>query len=178
MLVTKALNRLNIWILVFYLVAYGLGAAPLKKDLFDAAGAGHPKTLRPLQFGFRVHWFGATVRRRGGKDTWESFSVKETCIHHNSHAPWMQHLPVTGFRVQSFKDRPTSLSANVTWQSLWPHQLPPPLSYLPEGPVTAYVTVSAGREHRRVRQCKTYFTYPKRCRESPFTHLSWCGSPE
>lgn len=33
---------------VSYLVAYGLGAAPLQKDLLDAAGAGHPKTLRAL----------------------------------------------------------------------------------------------------------------------------------
>lgn len=64
------------------LVAYGLGATPLEKNLFDAAGAGNSKTLRPLQFGFRLHWFGATV---------------------------------TGFRVQSFKDRSTSLSANVSW---------------------------------------------------------------
>lgn len=50
--------------MIFYLVAYGLGAAPLKKDLFDAAGAGHPKTLRALQFGFRVHWFGSTVHKQ------------------------------------------------------------------------------------------------------------------
>lgn len=46
---------------MFYLVAYGLGATPLKKDLLDAAGAGHPKTLGSLKLGFRVHWFGATV---------------------------------------------------------------------------------------------------------------------
>lgn len=70
---------------VYVLVAYCLRAAPLKKDLFYAAGAGNSKTLRALQFGFRVHWFGATV---------------------------------TGFRVQSLKDRSTSLSTDVSWQSL------------------------------------------------------------
>lgn len=73
------------------------------------------------------------------------------------------HLPVTGFRVQPFKDRATSLSANVAWQSLRPHQLPPPLSDLPKGSVAAYITVSAWPEHRRVRQSKTHFTHPKRC---------------
>lgn len=67
------------------LVAYGLGATPLKEDLFDAAGAGHPKTLRPLQLWLRVHWFRATV---------------------------------SGFRVQPFKDRSTSLSSDVARQSL------------------------------------------------------------
>lgn len=39
----------------FHLVAHGLGAAPLQKNLLDAAGTGHPKTLRALQFGFGVH---------------------------------------------------------------------------------------------------------------------------
>lgn len=46
---------------MLYLVANGLGAAPLQKNLFDAAGARHPETLRALQFGFGVHWFGATA---------------------------------------------------------------------------------------------------------------------
>lgn len=63
-------------------------------------------------------------------------------------------LPVTGLWVQSFKDRSPSLSSNVSWQSLWPHQLPPPLSHLPEASVTAYITSSAGQEHRGVRQFK------------------------
>lgn len=45
---------------MFYLVANGLGAAPLQKNLFDAAGARHPKTLRTLQFGFGVHWLRPT----------------------------------------------------------------------------------------------------------------------
>lgn len=66
-------------LLIFYLVAYGLGPAPLKKDLFDTAGTGHPKTLRPLQFGFGVHWFGATVHEeKWVKDSCESFNVSET----------------------------------------------------------------------------------------------------
>lgn len=38
-----------------HLVANGLGAAPLQQDLLDAAGAGHPETLRALQLGLGVH---------------------------------------------------------------------------------------------------------------------------
>lgn len=45
----------------FHLVAHGLRATPLQKNLLDAAGAGHPKTLRALQFGFGVHHQRPTV---------------------------------------------------------------------------------------------------------------------
>lgn len=45
----------------FHLVAQGLRATPLQKNLLDAAGAGHPKTLRALQFGFGVHRQRPTV---------------------------------------------------------------------------------------------------------------------
>lgn len=58
-----------------YLVADGLGAAPFKKDLFDAAGAGHPETLRALQFGFGVHWFGTTAQEKVGQ------MYENICIH-------------------------------------------------------------------------------------------------
>lgn len=44
-----------------HLVAQGLGATPLQKNLLDAAGAGHPETLRALQFGFGVHRQRATA---------------------------------------------------------------------------------------------------------------------
>lgn len=80
------------------------------------------------------------------------------------------HLPVTGFRVESFKDGSTSLGADVTRQGLWPHQLPPPLSHLPEGSVTACITVSA--EQIRIRQCKTYFSSPKWCHLSLTCHAA------
>lgn len=82
---------------MFYLVAYGLRAAPLKQDLFDAAGTGHPETLRPFQFGFRVHWFGAAVHKQG-KDTQECFSVLETTsMLMSPKCNRKQHLPVARF---------------------------------------------------------------------------------
>lgn len=48
----------------FHLVAHGLGATPLQQNLLDAAGAGHPKTLRALQFGLGLHRQGPTVVER------------------------------------------------------------------------------------------------------------------
>lgn len=68
---------------------------------------------------------------------------------HNPNRPLKLYLPVTCFRVQSFKDRSTSLSTNVTRQSLWSVQFPPPLSNLPKGPVTVYINISADRENRK-----------------------------
>lgn len=52
-----------------HLVANGLGAAPLQQDLLDAAGAGHPETLRALQLGLGVHRQRPTAVRGGGGDT-------------------------------------------------------------------------------------------------------------
>lgn len=49
---------------VFHLVAHGLGATPLQENLLDAAGAGHPETLRALQLGFGVHRQGPAVAER------------------------------------------------------------------------------------------------------------------
>lgn len=106
------------------LVSDGFGATPFKEDLFDAAGAGDPKTLRPLQFGFGVHWFGPTV---------------------------------VGFRLQPLEDRPTSLSADVTRQSLRPHQLPLPLYGLTKGSVSTDISISVMLQQSRVchRLCRS-----------------------
>lgn len=45
-----------------HLVSYGFGAAPLQKNLLDAAGTGHTKALRTLQLGLGVHGLGPTER--------------------------------------------------------------------------------------------------------------------
>lgn len=45
------------------LISYGLGTTPLKKNLFDAAGARHSETLRAFEFGFGLHWFGSAAQR-------------------------------------------------------------------------------------------------------------------
>lgn len=83
------------------------------------------------------------------------------------------HVPVPDFRVQSFKDRSTSLGTDVTRQSLWPHQLPPPLSHLPKGSVTAYITVSAGQEHRQDHTMQNiFYLYRKRCHLSLTCHAA------
>lgn len=47
-----------------YLVADGLGAAPVQQDLLDPAGAGHPEALRALQFGFGL--FGSVGQTDDG----------------------------------------------------------------------------------------------------------------
>lgn len=62
-----------------HLVANGLGATPLQKDLLDAAGAGHPEALRALQLGFGIHRQGPAVAR-------ESFTVRPGSAK-TSHAP-------------------------------------------------------------------------------------------
>lgn len=71
---------------MFYLVAYCLGTAPFQKNLFDAAGTGHPKTLRPLQFGFWVHRFGPTIYEQGQKGHMREFQCRT-----NSHLDAASH---------------------------------------------------------------------------------------
>lgn len=132
-----------------YLVAYGLGAAPFKEDLFDAAGAGHPETLRALQFGFGVHWFGTTAQEKVGQ-MYENICI-HCCFQLLPKCSIRLLLPVGCFRLESFKDGPTSLSANVARQSLRPHQFPPPLSNWPKGPATVCISISVGPEHTWVR---------------------------
>lgn len=64
---------------MFYLVANGLGATPLEKDLFDAAGSGHPETLRALQLGLRLHWFKTTAHSKKGETKINKTAVLMCC---------------------------------------------------------------------------------------------------
>lgn len=53
------------------------------------------------------------------------------------------YLPIAGPRAQPFKDGPASLSAGAAGNGLGPHQIPPPLSKMAEGPVIADPIISA-----------------------------------
>lgn len=63
-------------LLVCHLVADGLGAAPLQKDLFDTAGAGHSKALRTLQGGLGVDRLGTT----GGREEMGQYTITQSCL--------------------------------------------------------------------------------------------------
>lgn len=112
-----------------HLVANGLGAAPLQQDLLDAAGAGHPKTLRALQLGLGLHRQRPTAVGGGGTDL-NGFPIL------GRPAPFTRSSPASSLGLQPLEDRPASLSADVARQRLRPDQLPPPLPRLPEGPGT------------------------------------------
>lgn len=165
-----------------HLVADGLGAAPLEEDLFDAAGAGHPEALRPLQRGFGVQRCGAPAhmtRKERERQTLKCSRGEPCPLCNRGNAA--SHLPGTGLAVQPGEDGSAGLSANAARQSLRPHQLPPPLCRTAAGPVAAHVDVSAGgvgstescltsmqRDTKRVGGGGGHLS----------THLSCCESPE
>lgn len=119
-----------------HLVANGLGAAPLQQDLLDAAGAGHPETLRALQLGLGVHRQRPTAVG-GGADRYGLPVLGRP-------APLIQSSPASSLSLQPLEDRPASLSADVARQRLRPDQLPPPVPRLPEGPGTVSAAGEGG----------------------------------
>lgn len=138
---------------MLHLVAHGLGAAPLQKDLLDAAGAGHPKTLRALQLGFGVHRQGPTVDEGAPMVINPASATNSTPPPPRTQHPFGDS-PVSSVGVQPLEHGPAGLSADVARQSLRPHQLAPPVARLHEGPVAAAGAVPAAQGRTKVNRSR------------------------
>lgn len=150
---------------VVHLVADGLWTAPLEKDLFDAAGTGHPKTLRPLQFGFRVHRFGAAAQEQWGYVSLDLFPAQLPC-HLTAGLDYMYLLLASESSLSKMERRAWAPMlrgrvCDLTNSRRLSPTCPNDLSLLP-------LPSLQGRSAHMIRECKTHFSCPKACLR-PFT---------